>query len=128
MIGQSMRRCLPLILLTLASSGFLDACGASSKISSATVRRIRASIVRPQHPVWCPRRIGGSSSPEGKGFDVRSLLGELEQAAASMTIGSGCSWQVVERNGHGFNVTADLVFNRVDATVKDGVVIGVDVG
>jgi hypothetical protein len=85
---------------------------------------LRGKSAKPAKPLWCPNNGAGS-------FDVRSVRSVLGlprgQAEAKLTQ-HGCSSRVVEINGHGQTVTADLKLGRVDLSLVHKIVTAVNLG
>lgn len=90
-------------------------------------------ITRPSRAVWCPTRLilptglSKPNRPAAGSFDTRTLLGQTETKASADARQHGCSWRVVERDGHGLTITADAQPNRVDAAINHGIVTAVGV-
>ena len=59
---------------------------------------------------------------------AQQLIGLAEVEAEQLTLDSGRKWRVVERDGEFFIITMDFVSNRINAVIKDKVVMSVYVG
>lgn len=70
-------------------------------------------------PINCPRR-------EADPLDATVLVGEPLASAQRVAKRHGCYVRVVKRNGKALAVTSDLVLNRINVVVDDGLVERID--
>ena len=98
--------------LLIAASG----CGGEEPAAERPVQR-------PADPVRCPENV-----PAQDAWDARELLGMTTDAARERTEAEGCRFRVVERDGEQLAITMDLRPDRVNAVLRDGVVVAVSVG
>jgi hypothetical protein len=91
----------------------------------------RPTLHRAAHAAWCPSAVvrleDGSSRSYGHGhFDARALVGLDVAAANSLASRHGCMMRVVGGDGAPDVITMDLISDRINVDVHEGLVTALD--
>jgi hypothetical protein len=92
----------------------------------------RPVLHRPAAAAWCPSAIveiqGHKLSARPGNWDARAVIGLTLDAASRLAKRHGCQLRPVGGNDVDANtpITMDLIFNRINVDVDDGIVTALD--